>query len=106
MLTVRNVTNQGYFLSVNIPHMDEIIIVTLVLAIWVYSILQFLRQWSEWLIPAPSCEPFYSGETESLKKYSSSIHVSQGAAMRNVVREAFQCKKKRKCRFLENVKLS
>ena len=77
MLTVRNVTNQGYFLSVNIPHMDEIIIVTIVLAIWVYSILQFFRQWSEWLIPAPSCEPFYSvTDTDSLKNYSSSVHVS------------------------------
>ena len=77
MITVRNVTSQGYFLSVNIPHMDEIIIVTIVLAIWVYSILQFFRQWSEWLIPAPSCEPFYSvTDTDSLKNYSSSVHVS------------------------------
>ena len=77
MITLRNVTSQGYFITVNIPHMDEVIIVTIVLAIWVYSILQFFRQWSEWLIPAPSCEPFYSvTDTDSIKNYSSSVHVS------------------------------
>ena len=43
MITVQNVTSDGYFLSVDVPHMDEIIIVTIVMAIWVYSILQFFR---------------------------------------------------------------
>lgn len=77
MITVANVTSQGYFLSVTVPHMDEIIIVTIVLAIWVYSILQFFRQWSEWLLPAPSCEPFYSScdAADSVHNYSSSLHV-------------------------------
>ena len=77
MITVANVTSQGYFLSVTVPHMDEIIIVTIVLAIWVYSILQFFRQWSEWLLPAPSCEPFYSScdAADSVHNYSSSVHV-------------------------------
>ena len=39
-------------------------------------IISHIRHWSEWLIPAPSCEPFYFTEAEPDNYYSSSNQVS------------------------------
>ena len=98
MIKVHNDTTNGYFIMMTLPYMDEIIIITIVMAIWVFSIMQFFRfvyllyqnkyveylteiiprrQWSEWLIPAPSCEPFYWSETrETNTNYDNSSRVS------------------------------
>ena len=43
MVTLYNGTTNSYYFSVDLPHMDEIVIITLVLAIWVFSIMQFIR---------------------------------------------------------------
>ena len=89
MLTYHNLTAEGIYISLDLPLLPEIIILCIVMAIWVFSIMQFIRYrgiaivmstsclsfithhiigryWSEWLLPAPSCEPFYPFQTESM----------------------------------------
>ena len=43
MIKVHNDTTNGYFIMMSLPYMDEIIIITIVMAIWVFSIMQFFR---------------------------------------------------------------
>ena len=43
MIKVHNDTTNGYFIMMTLPYMDEIIIITIVMAIWVFSIMQFFR---------------------------------------------------------------
>ena len=42
MVATVNVTSSGYYISIDWP-MEEIVIGGIILAIWVYSILQFIR---------------------------------------------------------------
>ena len=35
-----------------------------------HDFLLYFRYWSEWLLPAPSCQPFYPFQTESMQKLS------------------------------------
>ena len=37
---------------------SQIVLLSLVISLWVFSIVQFLREYCEWLLPEPFCESF------------------------------------------------
>ena len=43
MLTYHNLTAEGIYISLDLPLLPEIIILCIVMAIWVFSIMQFIR---------------------------------------------------------------
>ena len=43
MLTYHNLTAEGVYISVDNPLLPELIILGIVMAIWVFSIMQFIR---------------------------------------------------------------
>ena len=53
MIKVHNDTTNGYFIMMTLPYMDEVIIISIVMAIWVFSIMQFFR-----FVEIESCPSF------------------------------------------------
>ena len=43
MLTYHNLTAEGIYISLDLPLLPEIVILCIVMAIWVFSIMQFIR---------------------------------------------------------------